>query len=534
MPVPVLFVRGWPLLALAALFTVAPQAQAQRVSARDKVKIEALDQRMAAAEKRYADAQVLVANADPKGRNESDAALEDMEDVVSDCVAQKGCQVSNLLTTYKRLLKSNADAGNEEEQEIAGSGPALLEADPDHIGPLAADVPEAARAAALLNDKRHAFDNMVEYNPAVQAGIRRWLTDMRPALLTSYENYQNLRSVMWPEWEKRGLPEALLFGIMAKESNGRVHASSRAGAAGLMQFMPATGRRFGLGPDGTGFDTRFDARSAAEASATYLNERMRELNNSVELSLAGYNGGEGRSLRVYRQNPGQGFWVDSVYNQFPAETKDYVPMVIAAAWIYLHPQQYGVEFPKISAQPATLRLAKSTTIYELTICLGSAGTRDGYMRVLRNLNPRYEADGWIPAGTLINATTRIAGLYNRYCVSGPRADLARTLITADLNAAIVRPNAASYTGNVAVGSVVPVAGVEAAAAATAPTAPVAVAAKPKPKPVRSVKVGKGDTLGRISDKYSCDLRELARANGLKAPAYALRQGQSLKLQGCGK
>ncbi|WP_312317564.1 transglycosylase SLT domain-containing protein [Stenotrophomonas sp.] len=534
MPVPVLFVRGWPLLALAALFTVAPQAQAQRVSARDKVKIEALEQRMATAEKRFADAQVLVANADPKGRNESDAALEDMEDVVSACVAQKGCQVSNLLTTYKRLLKSNADASGEEEQEIAGSGPALLEADPDHIGPLAADVPEAARAAALLNDKRHAFDNMVEYNPAVQAGIRRWLTDMRPALLTSYENYQNLRSVMWPEWEKRGLPEALLFGIMAKESNGRVHASSRAGAAGLMQFMPATGRRFGLGPDGTGFDTRFDARSAAEASATYLNERMRELNNSVELSLAGYNGGEGRAVRVYRQNPGQGFWVDSVYNQFPAETKDYVPMVIAAAWIYLHPQQYGVEFPKISAQPATLRLAKSTTIYELTICLGSAGTRDGYMRVLRNLNPRYEADGWIPAGTIINATTRIAGLYNRYCVSGPRADLARTLITADLNAAIVRPNAASYTGNVAVGSVVPVAGVEAAAAATAPSAPVAVPAKPKPKPVRSVKVGKGDTLGRISDKYSCDLRELARANGLKAPAYALRQGQSLKLQGCGK
>jgi hypothetical protein len=146
-------------------------------------------------------------------------------------------------------------------------------------------------------------------------------------------------------------------------------------------------------------------------------------------------------------------------------------MVIAAAWIFLHPQQYGVEFPKISAQPATLRLAKSTTIYELTICLGSHGTRDGYMRALRNLNPRYEADGWIPAGTLINATTRIAGLYQRNCVSGPRADLARTLITADLNAAIKRPTAASYTGSVAVGGVVPVA--DAAASTSVPTTPVA-------------------------------------------------------------
>lgn len=529
MPAPVPFVRFWPVLALAGAMALVPDAHAQRVSARDKARAEALQQRMDAAEKRYSDARVLLANADPKGTAESDAALEDMEDVLNACIAQKGCQMNTLLASYKRLLKEQSDTVDENAAEDAGTP---LEADPDHVGPLAADVPEAARAAALLNDKRHAFDNMVEYNPAVQAGIRRWLTDMRPALLTSYENYQNLRAVMWPEWERRGLPEALLFGIMAKESNGRVHASSRAGAAGLMQFMPATGRRFGLGPDGTGFDTRFDARSAAEASATYINERMRQLNDNVELSLAGYNGGEGRALRVFRENPGQSFWVDRVYNQFPAETKDYVPMVIAAAWIFLHPQQYGVEFPKVHAQPTTIRLARSTTIYELTICMGSAGTRDGYMRALRNLNPRYEADGWIPAGTLINATTRMAGLYSRYCISGPRADLARTLITADLNAAIVRPSAATFTGNVAVGGVVPLAsGAPVAPAMAAPAAPVAA---PTPAAPRTHTVGRGDTLGAIAARYQCQVPALARANGLRAPAYALRQGQVLKLQGCGR
>ncbi len=48
---------------------------------------------------------------------------------------------------------------------VADEGGDRLEADPDHIGPLTADVPEV-RAAALLNDKRHAFDSMVEYNPA--------------------------------------------------------------------------------------------------------------------------------------------------------------------------------------------------------------------------------------------------------------------------------------------------------------------------------------------------------------------------------
>ena len=117
MPVPVLLSRGWPLLALASLLSFVPEAHAQRVSARDKVKIEALEQRMAAAEKRYADALVLVNNADPKGKNEGDAALEDMEDVISACVAQKGCQVSNLLVTYKRLLKNNADARDGDDSD---------------------------------------------------------------------------------------------------------------------------------------------------------------------------------------------------------------------------------------------------------------------------------------------------------------------------------------------------------------------------------------------------------------------------------
>src|SRR3546814_9819469 len=99
---------------------------------------------------------------------------------------------------------------------------------------------------------------MVQDNPAVQAGIRRWLTDMRPSLMDSYENYEYLRETMWPSFERAGLPEALLFGIMDKESNGKAHATSRAGAAGPMQFMYATGKRFGLGPAGTGFDTRFE------------------------------------------------------------------------------------------------------------------------------------------------------------------------------------------------------------------------------------------------------------------------------------
>ena len=150
------------------------------------------------------------------------------------------------------------------------------------------------------------------------------------------------------------------------------------------------------------------------------------------------------------------------------------------------------------------------------------------MRVLRNMNPRYQADGWIPAGTTINATTRIAGLYNRYCVSGPRADLARALITADVNAAIIRPQAATLHGTVAVGDV----SNAQAVAPVAPAAPAAATPAPARQTVRQHTVVRGDTLNAIARRYSCQVPQLARANGLRAPAYALKPGQKLKLEGC--
>ncbi len=525
------YVRLLPLTLALALLPLSFDAAA--LSRRDQARVDELTQRMVAAEARYRAGLVKIGNADPSGQRESDAALEDMEDVVAACGGQKGCQTASLLTVYKRLLKSTADA---EAQPLSEHEDDPLDADPDHNGPdhigpdhigldhagnspIAASVPEAARAANLLDDKRHRFDQMVQYNPAVQAGIRRWLTDLRGPLLTSYENYQVMRHLMWPQYERAALPEALLFGIMAKESNGKVHATSRAGAAGPMQFMYATGKRFGLGQDATGFDTRYDPRAAAEASVAYLNERMGQLNRSIEMSLAAYNGGEGRALRVYQGAGGRSFWDADVYNQFPPETQDYVPMVIAAAWLFLHPKQYGLSLPNVDAKPAPLRLARAASIYELTICLGNSGTRDGYMRTLRNLNPRYEAESWIPAGATINATTRIVGLYNRWCVQGPRAALAQRLVQSDPGSAIVRSGPVQPPTS----TFVPGQGAVATTVATG---------QPKPATPRDYAVQGGETLSSIARKFQCSVGNLARANDLRGPRYAIRPGQRLKLDGC--
>lgn len=513
--------RVAPIACVCLLLAVSPDVAA--LSRRDQANIDTLNQNMAAAEARYRQALVKIGNSDPDGQKQSDAALEDMEDVVTACGKQRGCQVSTLMATYKRLLKFAADGqtqgGDDQDDEIDPN-----DADPDHTGAMVADVPEAARAASLLGDKNHRFDTMVQYNPAVQAGIRRWLTDMRGPLISSYENYETMRQLMWPSYERAGLPEALLFGIMAKESNGKVHATSRSGAAGPMQFMYATGKRFGLGVDATGFDTRYDPRAAAEASAAYLNERMGELNRSIEMALAAYNGGEGRALRVYEGSGGRGFWNADIYNQFPPETQDYVPMVIAASWLFLHPRQYGLSFPNVEAKPASLRLVKPASIYELTICLGNRGVREGYMRALRNLNPRYEAESWLPAGATLNATTKIVGLYNRYCVQGPRAQLAAQLVRSDPNSAIVR------TGPL---TPVPMTGTVAAPVMVATGVPTTIATgKPATAKIRNYSVQRGETLTSIAQKFQCDTGQLARANDIAGPRYAIRPGQRLRLEGC--
>ena len=493
--------------AIAALS--APDVHAQ--SKRDLAAAAVLQQRMETAEKHYRDA--MLAEDEEAATTASSAALTEIKAVIEACARQKGCAMPDMLATYERLLKASPQPGEELFDDEAE--------DPIDEGDFtAADVPEQANAASLLSEEGKRFVQMVQFNPAVQAGIRRWLTDMRPSLMDSYENYRYMQHLMSPAFKRHGLPEALLFGIMAKESNGKVHAGSRAGAVGPLQFMPATGRRFGLGNDGTGFDTRYDPRASADAAAQYLTERMNQLGNSIELSLAGYNGGEGRALRVYREKGGRSFWDYDVYNQFPAETKDYVPMVIAAAWLFLHPKDYGIRWPRVGTRPATITLAQPASIYELTICLGNYGSRDGYMRALRNLNPRWNADSTIPAGTALNATTRIAWLYRFNCGSNSkRAQLARQLVASNVQSALVRIGPMSTA---------PGEGTAAAPVQDAPPPARPVA----PAKQKTYKVQRGETLSSIARRFGCELRDVAKANKLKAPKYAIKPGQSLKLEGC--
>ena len=486
-----------PLLG-AGLLLAAPEAQAQRVSRATAAMQQAVQQ---------AKARFDAAQEDDEARQ---AALAQVEQAIAECGRQRGCEVGEALPVYRQMLAGEAEAVDESFDD-----------DEDLIDTATyEDVPVSATAAALLDERNRRFVEGVQFNPAVQAGIRKWLTDWRGSLIESYVNYQYMRHLMWPEFEKRGLPEALLFGIMTKESNGKVHVGSRAGAIGPMQFMPATGRRFGLGNDGTGFDTRYDPAGSARAAAEYLLERNRELGGNIEMALAAYNGGEGRALRIHRASGGRSFWDGAIYDQFPAETRDYVPMVIAAAWLFLHADDYGLRWPRVYNRATQVRLQQPSSLHELTICLGNSRTNEGYLRALRNLNPRLQPSAYLPAGTSINLSTTMGRLYERYCRPGTRrAEMAKRLVGSVANNAVVRVGTPTVTR--------PVAGTASAPVAAAPTPRPAAPSRPT-----SHRVAPGENLTQIARRYECSVGALVRANALRSPS-AIRPGQVLKLEGCG-
>ncbi|WP_157092239.1 transglycosylase SLT domain-containing protein [Thioalkalivibrio nitratireducens] len=417
------------------------------------------------------------------GRDNIERAIADLAAAGAVCAETSGCEVQRFMAAYHNLLTLRSDV-------LAGAAEEYVELQPE----LDAETPQAVLQPDVA-DTTAPFDGrdlieLIDLNSLVRAALHDWLTWMRPSLIDAYEHYLYLRPLMWPTYEAAGLPEALLFGILAKESGGRVHSVSRAGAAGPLQFMAHTGRRFGLGHD-DGFDTRFDPTAATRANVAYLREQFAQLDDDLALALAAYNGGEGRIRRLVAGSDDPSFWNPAIFGQLPRETQEYVPYVLAAAWLFLHPNEYGLEFPRADTAHTRFELQHPKTLGELAICLGQDGTRAGWFRTLRNLNPRFEHDQRLPAGTRLAAPAALVGAYRRHCVAGPRRDLAQNLHDSrderrDLLATRI------YT-------------------------------------VRS-----GDTLSTIASEQGCpSTRGIAHTNGIAGPRYLIRPGQKLELIGCG-
>jgi len=146
-----------------------------------------------------------------------------------------------------------------------------------------------------------------------------------------------------------GLPEELKY-LTIVESGLRTVATSGAGAQGLWQFMPATGRELGLYE--TKYVNRFnDPVAATDAACRYLEQLYKDLKN-WELALAAYNCGIGRVKKILRKTGKKTFW--EIISHLPKETQQYVPSFLAVQYVMhfykdydINPYTFAITFKNI-------------------------------------------------------------------------------------------------------------------------------------------------------------------------------------------
>lgn len=139
-----------------------------------------------------------------------------------------------------------------------------------------------------------------------------------------------------------GLPLDLAF-IPIIESGFKTNALSRASAKGPWQFMIPTAKDHGLKTDWF-IDERSDFEKSTVAAAKYLKMLAKMFDNDWHLVLAAYNGGQGRVQRAMQRAGTENFWSLTQTQKFlPKETREYVPLILAAMVVGRNPAQYGFE-----------------------------------------------------------------------------------------------------------------------------------------------------------------------------------------------
>ena len=198
-----------------------------------------------------------------------------------------------------------------------------------------------AELAGISEDELRAkYDIPVELNDAVVAYIRFFQTDGRVHFTKWLARSTRFMPMMRGVLEKEGLPLDLVYLSMI-ESGFSAYAYSFAKAAGLWQFVVGTSRRYGLHTD-FWVDERRNPMKATLAAAQYLKDLRERFHGDWYLAWAGYNAGEGKVDRAIRRESTRDFWrMMSKGRTLRAETKHYVPKLIAAALIAKHPERFG-------------------------------------------------------------------------------------------------------------------------------------------------------------------------------------------------
>jgi len=243
------------------------------------------------------------------------------------------------------------------------------------------------------------FSLPIEINDRVMQEIHFLTVNVRSFTETSLSRKTALDSMIYSKLRERNMPEDLIY-LALIESGFKTSAYSRAKAAGVWQFIPGTGKRYGLSVD-FWLDMRRNPEASTNAALGYLADLYKEFGD-WNLAMAAYNCGEGRIRRLVREalaaDPSKkvSYW-DLV---LPRETMHYVPRVIAAVIIGHNPEHYSLTVKKQNSIPF------DTVTVKDCIPLDKVGNAIGTSsNTIRELNP--ELIRWCTPPNLKSYTMKV-------------------------------------------------------------------------------------------------------------------------------
>jgi len=373
-------------------------------------------------------------------------------------------------------------------------------------------------------------DRVLRWVEAFQGRLREFLSE---GLARGAQYMPMIQSVFRAE----GLPLDLAY-VPLIESAFKPTALSRAKARGVWQFMRATGIENGLAADWY-IDERADPQKATVAAAKYL-KTLHNMFGDWHLAMASYNGGPGRVQRAMKRSRIEDFWKLTSSTRFlPRETRDYVPMILAAIIIAKNPAQYGFDIlPHTPVPTETVTLPAAVDLRRVAEWAGVA------VDDIQQLNP--ELRRWttpirqgsyslrVPQGTATriqdgvasSAPRQLNALQWHTVKSGESlATIARKLRVSRTD--LAEANYLKVASRVRPGQrlVVPrmptAALLARAAQADDATATVAVAAEVEDAPATVYRVRAGDTLFAIARRHGTTVDQLKQWNKLKGSSLSI-------------
>lgn len=218
-------------------------------------------------------------------------------------------------------------------------------------------------------------------SPLVQNHVS-WYTNRPEYVARMIDRSQLYLYHIVEEVEKRGMPtEIALLPMIESAFNPKAYSTSH--ASGIWQFIPSTGKNFGL-EQNYWYDGRRDVTAATDAALDYL-QKLHGMFGSWELALAAYNWGEGSVQRAINKNLKKGLPTDYLSLTMPPETRNYVPKLMAIRQIILDPAARNMVLASIPNRPYFTSIA-STQHIDVAVAARLAGMP---LTDFVSLNPAY-------------------------------------------------------------------------------------------------------------------------------------------------